>query len=330
MVALPFSVTHQVGEVCILPAKPGDVPALAALVTTVGLPTAGLEDAVEYFWVTRAYTTIVGSVGLEVYDDEALLRSLAVAPSHRGIGIGRILLDTVLAYLMARQFRRVYLLTVTATALFARYGFHSIPRTSVSVAVQQSAEFHSACPETATCMAYIFPSVAAAPSTAQPLRTARFDDMPAIQAIRNASIADHIATLDTEPHTAEDTQRWFHQYGPRHPILVANINGTLAGWASLNTFNARRAYQYVADLSVYIVRPWRGQGIGTLLLQAIIQLARQLEYHKIVLSAFPFNTAGMRLYERHGFRVVGIYKEMGWVDDQCVDTIIMEKLLHNG
>jgi len=101
----------------------------------------------------------------------------------------------------------------------------------------------------------------------------------------------------------------------------------MAGWASLNTFNARAAYQYVADLSIYLARPWRGKGLGARLLSPLIPLARDLGYHKLVLSAFPTNTAGMRLYQRQGFTTVGMYKEMGLLEGRWVDTIIMEKLL---
>jgi L-amino acid N-acyltransferase YncA len=55
--------------------------------------------------------------------------------------------------------------------------------------------------------------------------------------------------------------------------------------------------------------------------------ARALGYHKIVLSAFPSNQAGLRLYEKFDFRTVGIYHEQGLIDRRWVDTIIMEKLL---
>jgi L-amino acid N-acyltransferase YncA len=80
-------------------------------------------------------------------------------------------------------------------------------------------------------------------------------------------------------------------------------------------------------LSVYIERQWRGKGIGTRLLREIEARARVLGYHEIVLSAFPFNQAGMRLYERFGFRTVGIYHEQGPIDGRWVDTIILEKVL---
>ena len=95
----------------------------------------------------------------------------------------------------------------------------------------------------------------------------------------------------------------------------------------MNVFNARPAYRHVADLSVYVERAWRGKGVGRALLERLVELGRELGYHKLVLSAFPFNTAGVALYERLGFRTVGVYKEQGLLDGRWVDTIIMERLL---
>jgi L-amino acid N-acyltransferase YncA len=176
-------------------------------------------------------------------------------------------------------------------------------------------------------MARTFTYAALTPAAELQVRAACFADLPMIQEIHNQGIIDRVATLDTELRSMVDTQLWFSRHGPRHPVLVAESGGGIAGWASLNTFNARPAYQYVADLSIYVARPWRGKGLGARLLSPLMPLARELGYHKIVLSAFPANTAGMRLYERQGFTTVGIYKEMGLLDGHWVDTIIMEKLL---
>jgi L-amino acid N-acyltransferase YncA len=176
-------------------------------------------------------------------------------------------------------------------------------------------------------MARTFTYPLSTPGAELQVRAARFGDLPLIQDIHNQGIIDRVATLDTEVRTMTDMQLWFKRHGPRHPVLVAEVGDSIAGWASLNTFNTRLAYQYVADLSIYLARPWRGKGLGARLLAPLIPLARELGYHKIVLSAFPTNTAGMRLYERQGFTTVGIYKEMGLLDGRWVDTIIMEKLL---
>jgi phosphinothricin acetyltransferase len=108
---------------------------------------------------------------------------------------------------------------------------------------------------------------------------------------------------------------------------VAETDGSITGWGSLNVFNARPAYRFVADFSVYVERGWRGRGVGRVLLARLVELGREHGYHKLVLSAFPFNPNGMALYEKMGFRTVGIYKEQGQLDDRWVDTIVMERLL---
>lgn len=159
------------------------------------------------------------------------------------------------------------------------------------------------------------------------VRFAQEADLPAITRIYNEGIDDRIATLETEKRTVEERRAWLVSRDERHPVLVATRDGIVLGWASLNVFNPRPAYRHVADFSVYVGREARGQGVGSALLEAVIERARELGYHKLVLAAFPFNEAGLALYRRFGFREVGIYKEQGVLDGQWVDTIIMERLL---
>src|SRR5438034_4738852 len=141
------------------------------------------------------------------------------------------------------------------------------------------------------------------------VRFAALDDAPAICTIYNQGIDDRVATLETELRDAEERRRWLASRGTRYPVVVAEAGGQVIGWASLNPFNPRRAYDHVADFSVYVERGWRGKGVGRRLLERLIALARQLGYHKMVLAAFPSNTPGMALYERVGFATVGVYRE---------------------
>ena len=159
------------------------------------------------------------------------------------------------------------------------------------------------------------------------VRPATADDAAAICEIYNQGIEDRLATLETELRTPHERREWLSSRGPRHPVIVAEHERQVTAWGSLNVFNARPAYRHVADFSVYVERAWRGKGVGRVVLERLVELGRELGYHKLVLSAFPFNTAGVALYERLGFRTVGIYKEQGLLDGQWVDTIIMEKLL---
>jgi phosphinothricin acetyltransferase len=159
------------------------------------------------------------------------------------------------------------------------------------------------------------------------IRDAALTDAAALCRSYNQGIEDRIATLETELRTPAERRDWMAARGDRHPVLVGEIDGGIAGWASLNRFNPRPAYDHVADLSVYVERAWRGRGVGRVLLAALIERARTIGYHKLVLAAFPDNTAGMALYARLGFTRVGVYREQGRLDDRWVDVVVMERLL---
>ena len=115
-----------------------------------------------------------------------------------------------------------------------------------------------------------------------------------------------------------------HCYHHRHAHAPAGHN---RGWGSLNMFNARCCYDHVADFSVYVARDRRGEGLGRAMLAHLVETARAIGFHKLVLATFPFNDAGVALYARMGFREVGTYREQGQLDGKWVDIVIMEKLL---
>jgi phosphinothricin acetyltransferase len=160
------------------------------------------------------------------------------------------------------------------------------------------------------------------------VRDAGATDAEAIARIYNQGIEDRVATLETTPRSADERREWLAAHSARHPVLVAaSAGGEVLGWASLNQFNPRPAYDHVADFSVYVAREARGSGVGSVLLAALEDRARQIGFHKLVLAAFPTNSAGMRLYTQRGFQAVGTYREQGLLDGRWVDVILMEKIL---
>lgn len=159
------------------------------------------------------------------------------------------------------------------------------------------------------------------------IRAATPDDAAAICTIYNQGIEDRIATLETLPRTPKERRQWMAARAARHPVVVAETDGQVVGWGSLNSFNPRPAYDNVVDLSVYVERGWRGRGVGRVLMQHLVALAKTLGYHKIVLATFPYNEAGVFLYKKTGFTPVGVYHEQGQLDGRWVDVLIMERLL---
>ncbi|MBI2204968.1 MAG: N-acetyltransferase [Candidatus Rokubacteria bacterium] len=94
------------------------------------------------------------------------------------------------------------------------------------------------------------------------IRPATAADADAICHIYNQGIEDRLATLETELRTPDERRRWMEIRTPRHPVIVAETAaGEVVGWGSLNVFNARPAYRFVADFSVYVERAFRGKGV---------------------------------------------------------------------
>jgi amino-acid N-acetyltransferase len=140
------------GDVTIRPADPRDFPRATALLADSGLPLDGLEERFSHALVASRGEEIVGCVALEIYEDQALLRSLVVAPGARGRGLGERLTSEALRLAGETGVRDVYLLTETAATFFPRFGFAAEDRSQAPLAVRESVEFRAACPESAVMM----------------------------------------------------------------------------------------------------------------------------------------------------------------------------------
>jgi amino-acid N-acetyltransferase len=138
-------------------ATPEDWDEIALLLSSLDLPLDGASAHLANFTIARSPDGLLAGVaGLEIYGQAALLRSVAVA--ERGTGLGGELVRRVLEEAAASGVRQVALLTTTAAGYFPRFGFRRVPRSQAPMAVQESAEFTGACPDTATVMLLEFPA----------------------------------------------------------------------------------------------------------------------------------------------------------------------------
>lgn len=132
-----------------------DEEAINALLIASHLPLDGVHEALACIVVAEDRGDIVGVAGIEecgVRGTHALLRSVAVAEGWKGRGLGRTLVSRAIALAEERGADALYLLTTTAESYFPSFGFSKIDRASVPAAVQQTAEFCSVCPASATVM----------------------------------------------------------------------------------------------------------------------------------------------------------------------------------
>ena len=159
------------------------------------------------------------------------------------------------------------------------------------------------------------------------IRPAELSDLDEITAIYNEAILTTTATFDLEPKTREERLEWFESHDERFPILVAEVEGRVAGWTSLSRWRPRRAYDRSAETSFYVKEEYRGQGIGRQLKQAMIEEARRLGFHTLIAGVAQGSEASLHLNESFGFEVVGTFREVGNKFGKMLDVTYLQKFL---
>ena len=144
---------ERVDKMVIRPIRADEHAAVKQLLASARLPIEGLDSWWGSTLVAATRGGVVGSAALELHGGDAVLRSVCVAESHRGERLGQRLVEASLELARQHQVRDVYLLTETAADFFQRLGFEIVSRDAAPCAVQESVEFASVCPASATALA---------------------------------------------------------------------------------------------------------------------------------------------------------------------------------
>jgi amino-acid N-acetyltransferase len=142
----------QLPELRIREAEPADAEAILALLSEARLPLAGIPGDAALLVVACSGRQVVGVAGLELHGGDGLLRSVAVAPAFRGIGLAAKLCCEIESRAGNLGARRMYLLTETAEKFFVRRGYRELDRLEAPPAIAASAEFAAVCPASAALM----------------------------------------------------------------------------------------------------------------------------------------------------------------------------------
>jgi phosphinothricin acetyltransferase len=159
------------------------------------------------------------------------------------------------------------------------------------------------------------------------IRQAERSDVDDITEIYNEAIRTTTATFDTRPKNRDEQLRWFESHGPRHPILVAEWNGRVVGWACLSKWSDRPAYDETAETSFYVKEEHRGRGVGRELKRALIDEGRRLSFHSLIARVAEGSDESLHLNEAFGFVHIGTMKEVGRKFGRLLDVHILQKVL---
>ena len=160
-------------------------------------------------------------------------------------------------------------------------------------------------------------------------RDATDADLPAIAAIYGHYVLHTTASFETEPpDVAEIARRRQAVLDIGLPWLVAETDGTVAGYAYATLYRPRRAYRFTVEDSIYIHRDHARKGIGSELLGRLIQAcdtwgARQM----IAVIGGSDNIASIKLHTQFGFRHAATLTAVGYKFDRWVDSVLMQRPL---
>lgn len=144
------------------------------------------------------------------------------------------------------------------------------------------------------------------------LRFAVSADAPGIAAIYAPIVRDTAISFEIEPPSVSEMQQRIESTTAFFPWLVGDSDGEVVGYAYASQHRVRAAYQWSADVSVYIHAAHRGRGLGRGLYTALLDILRAQRLYNAYAGITLPNAASVALHEAVGFRRLGVYRSVGF------------------
>ena len=162
------------------------------------------------------------------------------------------------------------------------------------------------------------------------LRRARPADNAQIAAIWNPEAVGSLSTTQTRPRSAAAQRAWLARHTDDYPVVVAAEGDDVLAFGALRPYRPSAAYRRTVEDSVYVRADQRGRGLGGLVLEGLIELARARGHRSILARVTAVNAPSLRLHERHGFVRVGLEREVAWKLGRWLDVVVLQRLLSRG
>ncbi len=163
------------------------------------------------------------------------------------------------------------------------------------------------------------------------IRLATIADAEAIRTIYNYEVMHSFATFDLVPRSLTEQQEWITtRSGAFAAIVVVEDSGhgsSVVGFGSLSPYKDRAAYRTSVEDSVYVHQDHQGRGIGTLIVDELLRIARLSGFHAVFARISAPGAASRKLHESCGFELIGTEREVGRKFNRWLDVIIMQALL---
>jgi phosphinothricin acetyltransferase len=164
------------------------------------------------------------------------------------------------------------------------------------------------------------------------IRAATAADIPAITAIYDQAVRHGTASFELEPpDAAEMARRRQTLVDGGFPYLVAEADGTVAGYAYAGPYRPRPAYRWSVEDSVYVAPALQRRGVGRVLLDRLIAEAEQRGFRQMIaVIGDSAQTPSIELHRAAGFRLIGTVDSVGHKFGRWLDTVLMQRPLGPG
>jgi phosphinothricin acetyltransferase len=164
------------------------------------------------------------------------------------------------------------------------------------------------------------------------IRSAEPRDLPAITRIYAHAVLHGTASFELEPpDEAEITRRYVALHDGGFPYVVAEFDGSVAGYAYAGPYRARPAYRFTVEDSIYIDAAMQRRGVGRALLDALLVESEMRGFRQMIAVIGDSATvASIELHRAAGFRMVGAFEAVGFKFGRWLDSVLMQKALGNG
>lgn len=144
------------------------------------------------------------------------------------------------------------------------------------------------------------------------IRVATADDAAAIAAIYRCFVTDTAITFETEPVSPSDMAERIRAGGDLYPWFVAEDGEGVQGYAYASRFRPRHAYRFAVETTVYLHPNAVRRGIGSALYERVLATARAQGFTQAIAAITLPNEPSVALHEKHGYRQVGTYHQVGY------------------
>lgn len=154
------------------------------------------------------------------------------------------------------------------------------------------------------------------------------NDIPQVLDIINYEILNSVSIYDYEPRTLVQQRAIIQEKQTKEfPFLVAVYDDVVVGFATYGDFRFKEGYRFTVEHSVYLHHEHQGKGLGKILLESLIKIAKEQQKHTMIAVIDAENAGSIQFHQKMGFEIAGTLRESGYKFDRWLDSVFLQLFL---